>query len=168
MNTKSNRTRRAVAFLVIAILIMTVFPATLYSAPKKPVAKNLIVMISDGWAYNHLDAVSYYEYGKDARQVYAHFPTSLAMSTYMAYYEGDPCYDVGYDPLMAWSDFGYVATCYTDSAAAATTMASGMTVGEANPKKIKKPIRMIAPIQRRLKMRTRRESPVMVMKPSGG
>jgi alkaline phosphatase len=135
MKTKSNRKMRAVAFLVIAIfLIMAVFPAALSAAPKKPVApkkpaaKNIIVMISDGWAFNHLDAVSYYEYGKDARQIYNRFPFQFAMSTYMADSPVVPYYYCGwgYDPALAWSDFEYVNTCFTDSAAAATTMSTGV------------------------------------------
>ena len=94
--------------------------------PKKPVAKNIIVMISDGWGYNHLSAASYYEYGKDARQVYNRFPFNHAMSTYSIFYPGDSCYGRGYDPALAWSDFDYVKTCYTDSSAAATAMSTGM------------------------------------------
>ena len=131
MKTKSNRKIRAVAFLVIAIfLIMAVFPAALSAASKtkKPAAKNIIVMISDGWAYNHLDAVSYYEYGKDARQIYNRFPFQFAMSTYMAdtAETGYGYCGWGYDPALAWSDFEYVLKCYTDSAAAATTMSTGV------------------------------------------
>ncbi len=120
---------RAVAFLVIAIFLITaVFPAALSAAPKKPVAKNIIVMISDGWAFNHLDAVSYYEYGKDARQIYNRFPFQFAISTYMADTpETGPGYcGWGYDPALAWSDFEYVLKCYTDSAAAATALSTGV------------------------------------------
>jgi alkaline phosphatase len=96
-------------------------------APKKPLAKNVIVMISDGWDYNHLSAASYYAYGKDARQVYNRFPVNYAMSTYMAYLDGqgDP-YVLGYDPALAWSDFDYVKNGATDSAAAATSMSTGV------------------------------------------
>jgi alkaline phosphatase len=38
------------------------------AGPKKPLAKNVIVMIGDGWGFNHRQAASYYEYGKDSRQ----------------------------------------------------------------------------------------------------
>lgn len=118
---------RVVAILVITTLLLTaVFPAALSAAPKKAVAKNIIVMIADGWDYNHIVASSYYNYGKVARQVYNKFPVSYAMSTYMGYYEGDPCYEAGYDPVLAWSEFDYVKSCYTDSAAAATAMATGV------------------------------------------
>lgn len=91
-----------------------------------PVAKNVIVMISDGWGYNHLSAASYYQYGKDARQIYNRFPFNAAVTTYQAYYEGDSCYGHGYDPIMAWTDFDYVKSCATDSAASATALSSGV------------------------------------------
>ena len=115
-----------IALVTVALLVTGTNLAAGSAAPKNPVAENVIVMISDGRGFEHNTALNYYRYGKDARQVYAHFPTSLAMSTYMAYSEGDPCYGLGYNPAMAWSDFGYVTSCYTDSAAAATTMASGV------------------------------------------
>jgi alkaline phosphatase len=89
MKTQNKRTMRVVAILVITILLITaVFPATLSAAPKKPIAKNIIVMIADGWNQNHVDASSYYQYGAAARQVYNRFPFHFAMSTYMAYDEG--------------------------------------------------------------------------------
>ena len=44
----------------------------------------------------------------------------------MGYYEGEYCYGRGYDPALAWSNFDYVKECYTDSAAAATAMSTGV------------------------------------------
>ena len=85
------RTMRAMTCLVAAILLtMAVSPASfLRRAPAadKSVAKNIIVMISDGWGYNHIDASSYYQYGPAARQIYNRFPFRYAMSTYPALYE---------------------------------------------------------------------------------
>jgi alkaline phosphatase len=89
-------------------------------------ATNVIVMIADGWGFNHLDSASYYEYGKADRQVFDRFPFEFAMSTYMAYDEGEGCEGWGYDPGAAWGDFGYVMECATDSAAAATAMSTGV------------------------------------------
>jgi alkaline phosphatase len=80
-------------------------------------------MISDGWGYNHLRAASYYEYGKDARQIYNRFPFQWAMSTYAS--------GCSYDPAQAWGNFAYVKSCYTDSAAAATAMATGVKTYDA-------------------------------------
>jgi alkaline phosphatase len=80
--------------------------------------KNIFVLISDGCGYNQIDATSMYQYGKTGVQAYEHFPVKLGMSTYM---DGD-----GYDPIAAWADFGYVKSEATDSAAAATTMSTGI------------------------------------------
>lgn len=108
--------------IIVAIGITPAFAAP-DSGPKKPAAKNIIVMISDGWGFNHLEAASYYEYGKDARQIYNRFPFQFAMSTYSYYCD--------YDPSMAWSDFEYVKSCYTDSASSATAMACGIKTYDA-------------------------------------
>jgi alkaline phosphatase len=90
-----------------------------------PVAKNVIVMVADGWGFNHDTAGSYYTAGKADARVWNKFPTDRAMATYMAYPAGDPCFGVGYDPADVWAAFDFVKTCYTDSAAAATTMSTG-------------------------------------------
>jgi alkaline phosphatase len=79
--------------------------------------KNVILLISDGMGYNHVDAASLYEHGATGSQVYETFPYQYGMSTYET---GD-----SYDPDLAWSDFAYVKTGATDSAAAATAMSTG-------------------------------------------
>jgi alkaline phosphatase len=91
----------------------------------KAVAKNVIVMIADGWHYNHIDATSYYRDGLAAQQVYHGFPIQYAMTTYLDWLAGG-CIGWGYDPVAAWSDFDYVRNCWTDSAAAATAMSTGV------------------------------------------
>jgi alkaline phosphatase len=112
-------------FLVFLVMLVGITPALAASSggSAKPAAKNIIIMISDGWSYNQLEAASYYEYGKDARQIYNRFPFQFAMSTYSYY--------CNYDPALAWSNFEYVKLCYTDSAAAATTMATGVKTYDA-------------------------------------
>ena len=87
-------------------------------------AKNIIIMISDGCGYNHVDAASYYQHGRKNVQVYELFPVSLGMSTYM-YRSKIPPVLGSYDPLLAWSGFWYVTGGCTDSAAAATAMSTG-------------------------------------------
>ena len=114
--------------LVILILAIGITPA--YAAPytpaEKPAAKNVIVMISDGWGFNHMQALSYYEYGKDARQIYNRFPFQFAMSTWEVERAADNC-PPGYDPALVWRDFNYRKYhCATDSASASTAMASGV------------------------------------------
>jgi alkaline phosphatase len=110
------------AILILALSLTPAFAASENNL-KKPAAKNIIVMISDGWGFNHLEAASYYEYGKDARQIYNRFPFQFAVSTYS--------YFCDYDPALAWSDFEYVKSCYTDSAAAATALAAGVKTYDA-------------------------------------
>jgi alkaline phosphatase len=85
--------------------------------PRKALAKNIIMLISDGCGYNQVDAASLYQYGKTGMQVYEKFPVRAGMSTYM---DG-----ASYDPLLAWTDWEYVKSNATDSAAAATTMSTG-------------------------------------------
>jgi len=92
-------------------------------APDKPLVKNVIVMISDGCGYNQVDAASLYQRGKTGVQVYEHFPFKSGMSTYSA--DGQ-----GYDPQLAWSDFDYVKSGATDSAAAATAMSTGVKTSD--------------------------------------
>jgi len=77
-------------------------------------------MISDGCGYNHVDAAGIYQHGKTGSQIYDRFKVKLAMSTYM---DGQ-----SYDPQKAWSDFDYVSKSksFTDSAAAATAMSTGI------------------------------------------
>lgn len=81
--------------------------------------KNIIIMISDGCGYNHIDAASIYEFGQTGVQVYEQFPVKYGMSTYSA--NGEK-----YDPISAWSDFDAVRNKPTDSAASATAVATGI------------------------------------------
>jgi alkaline phosphatase len=96
---------------------------------RPPKAKNIIVMISDGCGYNHIKATDYYA---GTKQPYETFPVVLGMSTYE--YEdtaakigtGTTKNLLGYDPTLMWKDFTYSAyPLATDSASAATAMASG-------------------------------------------
>ena len=122
MNKNRKRMLKLTVTMVVLSLLLMGFNLAAASAagpgPKKPAAKNIIVMISDGWGFNHLEAVSYYEYGKDARQIYNRFPFQFAISTHS--------FSCDYDPAMAWADFDSVKSCYTDSAAAATALATGV------------------------------------------
>ncbi len=97
--------------LIAAVCCLTSF--TFASTPK-----NIILMISDGCGYNHIAAASLFEYGTTGVQIYERFPIRYFMSTYST--DG-----FGYNPDQAWSDFDYVRHKPTDSAAAATAMATG-------------------------------------------
>jgi alkaline phosphatase len=108
---------------MVIVSLVPVSPAA--AMPTGP--KHIIVMISDGWGYNQVDSASYYAYGRAGGQVYSSFPFRSAMSTYEVERPADNCSPLGYDPMLAWSNFAYVkAPCATDSASAATAMATGV------------------------------------------
>lgn len=101
-------------WLLITALI---FCGSVVSAAMTEPTKNVIIMISDGMGYNHSEAASLYASGRKNSQVYADFPVRLAMSTYAL--------DGSYVSEQTWSSFESVTQGATDSAAAATAMASG-------------------------------------------
>jgi alkaline phosphatase len=111
--------------LLIVLIISLVLVPSAAAGTKKPLAKNIIIMVADGRGFNHDLATNYYRYGSGIAPIYRQFSGRYAMSTYQGYAESDPCYGLGYDPVMAWSIFDYIKYCYTDSAAAATTMSTG-------------------------------------------
>jgi len=96
-------------------------------APEPVPPRYVILFISDGWGYEHLEAVKNYT-GEDP--VYADWD-SWAVSTW----DTDTRRangGVGYDPEKAWSEFDYVARAATDSASAATAMYTGFKADAGN------------------------------------
>ncbi len=83
-------------------------------------AKYIIVLIGDGYGYNHQQTVNAYTGTVPAYQSWRRF----WVSTYS--------YDGSYDPTSAWSDFNYVKQGPTDSAAAATAISTGVKTYDAN------------------------------------
>lgn len=117
----------AVALAFCASITMGMFEIDSAHAlgPGSRKVKNIILMISDGCGYNHIEATDYYEAGRKKAQAYEHFPVRLGMSTY-EYEVVDGVYKLlGYDPRRAWSEFEYVKENATDSASAATAMSTG-------------------------------------------
>jgi alkaline phosphatase len=90
---------------------------------KHPRPLNIILMISDGCGYNCFDLASLYQHGRSGTQVYDSFPVRLAVSTHSA--SGTP-----YDPQKAWASFDFVLIDPTDSAAAATALATGLKTSD--------------------------------------
>jgi alkaline phosphatase len=80
--------------------------------------KNVVIFIADGAGFNHFRSADYYQCGRIPCQPYEYFPVKLAMTTYPA--------GGGYDANAARADFDYVKKGCTDSAAAATAMATGV------------------------------------------
>lgn len=77
----------------------------------------IILMIADGGGFNQLRAADYWRNGKSPASPYTGFDIALAVSTWPA--------GGSYDSAKAWSAFGYPPTNPTDSAAAATALATG-------------------------------------------
>jgi alkaline phosphatase len=118
--SKRNFSKIIIRFLYYSIIVALVLsPKHSSVSIASPIPKNIIIMIGDGMGYNQSLVGSYYRFGKAGGQVYNDFPFRFADTTYSI--EG-----WGYDPVLAWSDFNYVKTNYTDSAAAATAMATGI------------------------------------------
>ncbi len=80
-------------------------------------AKNVILLIADGWGYSTVEAAGHFLYGDAAGALYTEW-TPLALATYAA---GSPVYD----PEEAWADFKWVMKRATDSAASGTAFATG-------------------------------------------
>jgi alkaline phosphatase len=90
--------------------------------------QNVILMISDGQGYNTIKATDYWT---GTSPVYETFPRQYGVSTFSAGKIGPPPIPaIGYDPAQAWSNFNYMLTpnSATDSAAAATALATGVKV----------------------------------------
>lgn len=113
---------------VVVVALLAISLPILAKPPSTALARNVILLIDDGAGYAHHEAGSLYDTGLRAGEAYDAFPYQLAVTTYSL---GDvavgACTDpVGYDPALAWSDFAYVTVDPTDSAAAATAMATGV------------------------------------------
>lgn len=121
----------------IAISSTTPALAAPSADPGAPGPKNIIHLIGDGMGFNQVDLGSQFEHGRTAyqttvkpggvstpvpgqagTQVYQEFPVALAMSTYQ--------FGNTYDPAQNWSSFAAPLKNSTDSAAAATTLATGV------------------------------------------
>lgn len=81
--------------------------------------RNFIIMVGDGMGYNQSLAARYFHFGNAGMNVYDDFQYKYAETTFSA--DG-----MGYDPNIAWEDFQYMTYYSTDSAAAATAMATGV------------------------------------------
>jgi len=89
-----------------------------YRSSPQQSPKNVIIMIADGGGFNHYKSADYYNCGHSPCQPYEDFPIRLAMSTYP--------YTGSYDANIVWRSVDYLDKGATDSAAAATAMATGV------------------------------------------
>ncbi len=110
------------------MLVVAVGLAVLGAAlPTARAARNVILMVSDGQGYNHVAAARLYS---GTTPVYETFPTRLAVATFPLNFSSAPTGGHvqvgGYDPAAYWADFNYPKANYTDSAAAATALSTGV------------------------------------------
>jgi alkaline phosphatase len=77
--------------------------------------KNVILMVGDGQGYNTVAATALF---RGEASIYESFQVQYGVSTFPA--------NGSYNPKKAWKSFDYVKSGTTDSAAAATAMASGV------------------------------------------
>jgi len=111
--------RNFLRFLSTCLVIVSILFLLSVCARKSCAPKNIIIFISDGCGFNHVDAASMYQCGKTGSQVYEKFPIRYAMTTWSA--TGNK-----YDPALAWRSFDCVLKNPTDSAASATALATGV------------------------------------------
>lgn len=119
------------SFIILPFLcLLPIWPLLAQRGETLPHPKNVILMIGDGMGYNHIQAADYYFGIK--KQVYEDFPVRVAMADYPVkageYEAGNPnsnYYSTGYNTVAAWSDTAYLKRNFTESAAAATAMATG-------------------------------------------
>ena len=133
--------RKGIAIGVAAgvVLCSGVISAVPAAAQEPSAPKNIIVLISDGAGFNQFDAASLYESGTTygqvtvdpstgaiehaegtPSQVYQTWPVQVASSHYSANGRAS------YSTEDAWGGFDWVKTGPTDSAAAATALATGV------------------------------------------
>ena len=125
--------RLSVAFKVLVLVVLVVSVSDCASARPAPMAgrsavrsvKNVIVLISDGCGFRHVEAASLYSAGAPGRSVYESFPCRIAMKTDPLVRTDDGRAPSGYDPEAVWADFDHVRRGCTDSAAAATALSTG-------------------------------------------
>ncbi len=119
MKTWFSRGMRATLTVVLAVCLSV----TLAQAD---MAKNVILMISDGQGFNTIKATDMWS---GSAAVYESFPYKFGMSTF-AYNTNNPDSSgaaslQGYDSSQAWTSYDYLRTNPTDSAAAGTALATG-------------------------------------------
>ncbi len=111
--TSTNEVNQMTRHTGLWLLSLLVVAAASIAAP----AKRVIVMVGDGMGINHVIATRQYLTGGRLLE-FERFPVRRAMTTYSV--------NGSYDPVKAWGAWEYLAGGATDSAAAATALASGI------------------------------------------
>jgi alkaline phosphatase len=106
------------AELIVWGLLFGLMPVQADEATTVRPPRNVILMIVDGAGFNQFRAASSFLTGRTNGLVCDAFPVKLAVSTFSASGQG-------YDPRLAATNPAYIKWTPTDSAAAATAMATG-------------------------------------------
>ena len=69
--------------VLVAILVFVNVANLCFGQQNHAKLKNIIVMISDGCGYNHVEAASLYQYGKRSAQIYESFPVKYVSVAYL-------------------------------------------------------------------------------------
>ncbi|HNX87065.1 MAG TPA: alkaline phosphatase [Bacteroidales bacterium] len=114
--------------LMLLTVVFFVFQNCLQAGLPQP--KNIILLIGDGMGYNHIRCLDFYQ-GIE-KQPFEEFPVRLFMATCPvkagSYSEDNHAtnrFAPAYNTLLAWSDTVYLKKQVTESAAAATALATG-------------------------------------------
>jgi alkaline phosphatase len=111
------KTMQRIMFSALAVVVLQGAPARA-AGVEDPKPVYVIVMVADGTGFNHFEAASLYRTGKREGLSFQKFPVRLAASTYPR--------GGAYDPASAATGgFDYTKRGATDSAAAATALATG-------------------------------------------
>lgn len=121
MSLSKGKTKKVFIGFAAGVFLLT-FMQTAFAMVR--VAKNVILMISDGQGFNTVRATEYYTGGKASYEYFAH---KFGMQTHSA---GKRNGRVGapYDPAAMAADFNYAKKGATDSSSAATAMYTGVKV----------------------------------------
>ncbi len=110
--------RRVTLTALITLATLLTGMAMAETAPATPPVRNVILFIADGCGFNHLTAAGMYLTGKPDSLPFQSFPVRGAMATFPA--------GGYYNPVKLRSTFKEFIAQATDSAAAATAMATGV------------------------------------------
>jgi len=123
---------------LVCLLLLGSCASAEITPPQPTRAKNVIVMITDGTDWYSWEAAAYYRNGALGEESFEQFPVRLPVATFPLTTQGQGgAPDGGYNPRKAWdhrpitgeerfAGYQYVTNWATDSAAAATAMATGV------------------------------------------
>jgi alkaline phosphatase len=114
----AGRATRTIAALAAAAIVLALPLTAAAVGADKPLSRNVILLIDDGAGYDTHEIGSLYDTGLPDDEAYQAFPFRFGVSTFSYG-------DVAPGACRAWSDWSYRITDPTDSAAAATAMATG-------------------------------------------